>query len=212
MPEVAQIDVIRGMVTGFKTPGSADYSGTWPDNWIDMANPQELRPLDTVPAGAKNLTAAVLKTFNKATWTTVAGKPEYKKMTFRIPAVTASQYVRVRGTNMPPAVPYETDAAGNPLADLWTNTGEVRAKTGSSIEFPTNSLLKIPCTTVATNAPDNGALFTGTGINGCPNHLGTNAQGEKMVSFDVAAWADLWFYGNPIFVEVAGSTAVAGIK
>jgi hypothetical protein len=73
-------------------------------------------------------------------------------------------------------------------------------------------MLKIPCTTVATNAPDNGVLFTGNGINGCPNHLGTNAQGQKMVSYDLAAWADLWFYGNPIFVEVAGSTAVAGIK
>ena len=211
MPEVAQIDVIRGMVTGFKTPGSADYSGTWPDNWIDMSNPQQLRPLDTVPAGAKNLTAAVLKTFNKATWTTVAGKPEYKKMTFRIPAVTASQYVRVRGTNLPPAVPYETDAAGNPLADLWTNTGEIRAKTGSSIEFPSNSLLRIECTTVGSNVPDNGALFTGTGIDGCPNHLPV-VNGKRMVGFDVAAWADLWFYGNPIFVEVAGSTAVAGIK
>ena len=211
MPEVEHIDVIRGMVTGFKTPGSADYSGTWPDNWIDMANPQQLRPLDTVPAGAKNLTAAVLKTFNKATWTTVAGKPEYKKMTFRIPAVTASQYVRVRGTNLPPAVPYETDAAGNPLADLWTNTGEIRAKTGSSIEFPSNSLLRIECTTVGSNVPDNGALFTGTGIDGCPNHLPV-VNGKRMVGFDVAAWADLWFYGNPIFVEVAGSTAVAGIK
>jgi hypothetical protein len=212
MPEVAQIDVIRGMVTGFKTPGSADYSGTWPDNWVDMANPQQLRPLDTVPAGAKNLTAAVLKTFNKATWTNVAGKPEYKKMTFRIPAVTASQYVRVRGTNMPPAVPYETDAAGNPLADLWTNTGSIRAKTGSATEFPTNAMLRIPCTTVGSNVPDNGALFTGTGIDGCPNHLGTDASGQKMVSYDVAAWADLWFYGNPIFVEVAGSTVVAGVK
>jgi hypothetical protein len=33
-----------------------------------------------------------------------------------------------------------------------------------------------------------------------------------MVSYDLAAWADLWFYGNPIFVEVGGSTVVAGVK
>jgi hypothetical protein len=212
MPEVEHIDVIRGMVTGFKAPGSADYAGAWPDDWVDMANPQQLRPLDSVPAAAKNLTAAVLKTFNKATWTTVAGKPEYKKMTFRIPAVMASQYVRVRGSNMPPAVPYETDAAGNPLADLWTNSGSIRAKTGSATEFPTNAMLRIPCTTVGTNVPANDVLFSGAGIDGCPNHLGTDATGRKMVSYDVAAWADLWFYGNPIFVEVAGSTVVAGVK
>jgi len=36
--------------------------------------------------------------------------------------------------------------------------------------------------------------------------------GQKAVSFDVAAWADLWFYSNPIYVEVAGSTQVAGVK
>jgi hypothetical protein len=37
-------------------------------------------------------------------------------------------------------------------------------------------------------------------------------NGQKMVAFDVAAWADLWFYSNPIYVEVAGSTAVAGVR
>jgi hypothetical protein len=33
-----------------------------------------------------------------------------------------------------------------------------------------------------------------------------------MVAFDVAAWSDLWFYSNPIYVEVSGSTLVAGVK
>jgi len=28
----------------------------------------------------------------------------------------------------------------------------------------------------------------------------------------VAAWSDLWFYANPIYIEVAGSTQVAGVK
>ena len=63
--------------------------------------------------------------------------------------------------------------------------------------------------------PDNGVLFTGVDvpkIDGCPNHLGVDANSQKMVSYDVAAWADLWVYGNPIFVEVAGSTVVAGVK
>jgi len=33
-----------------------------------------------------------------------------------------------------------------------------------------------------------------------------------MVAFDVAAWADLWFYSNPIYIEVKGGTRVAGVN
>ncbi len=210
MPVLDHVDVIQGLVTGFKQPGAADYSGAWPDDWVDRANPQQLRPLTTVPDAAKNLTAQVLRTFNAATWTTVPGQPEWKKITFRVPAVVASQYLRLRGTNMPPAVPYETDAAGNPLSDLWTNTGSIQAKNSSAIEFPENFFLRIPCTAVGTNVPANNVLYTGTGIDGCPNHLPV-VNGQRMVGFDVAAWSDLWFYSNPIFIEVAGSTAVAGV-
>jgi hypothetical protein len=32
------------------------------------------------------------------------------------------------------------------------------------------------------------------------------------VSFDIAAWSDLWFYSNPIYVQVSGSTQIAGVK
>ena len=157
----------------------------------------------------------MLKTFNHATWSGAPGEGEFKRMTFRLKDVAASQYLRLRGSNLPPSVPFETDASGNPLSDLWTNTGEIQFKNQAGIEFPTNAMLKIPCTTVGSNLPANDALYTGVNqprIDGCPNHLGTDASGRKMVSFDVAAWADLWFYGNPIFVEVSGSTVVAGVK
>src|SRR5262249_21759833 len=33
-PVLDHIDVIRGMVSGYKTPGAADYSGQWPSDWI----------------------------------------------------------------------------------------------------------------------------------------------------------------------------------
>ena len=36
--------------------------------------------------------------------------------------------------------------------------------------------------------------------------------GAKVSSNDVAAWADLWFYSNPVFVEVVNSVKVAGVK
>lgn len=191
-PVLDHVDVIRGMVSGYRQPGQPGYAGQWPNDWLlnpNMAN---------VPDAAKNTTAAVLRTFNESSWKPVAGNADYKAMTFRIPAVTASQYLRLRGSNLPASVPYETDANGNPLADVYTNAGDT-------------SRLTIPCQVAGVNVPGNGGTYTGTAIDGCPNHLPTVA-GQKYVAYDVAAWADLWFYSNPIFVEVAGSTLVAGVK
>ncbi len=207
-PVLDHIDVIRGVVSGYKNPAdTANYAGEWPRNTAWLSTDGVTAGLAAVPAAAKNTTASVIKTFGTGTWT-VNG--DYRVMTFRIPAVSASQYVRLRGTNLPPSVPFETDANGNPLADLFTNGGDT-------------TKLRIPCTVVATNEPATGAtLLAGQTIDGCPAHLATATSpaagpvnpiaGQKAVSFDIAAWADLWFYSNPIYVEVTGSTLVAGVK
>jgi hypothetical protein len=196
-PVLAQIDVIRGMVSGYKTPGAPDYSGAWPNTWV--FNPD----MNTVPAAAKNTSAAIHRTFNSSSWTAAGG--DFLKMSYRIPAVTASQYVRLRGSNMPPSVPFETDANGNPLRDLETDTRSVAESTpGAADGFASNFFLKIPCTTVGT-----------TEFDGCPSHLPTKTEGSytgKFVALDVAAWADLSVYSNPIFIQVSGSTVVAGVK
>jgi hypothetical protein len=207
-PVLDHVDVIGGLVTGMRNPNAADYAGAWPDNWVDLANPQQLRTLAIVPAAAKNETAKIVRVFDKTSWKTDG---EYRVMSFRIPQIEKSQYLRLRGTNLPPAVPFETDTAGNPLSDNWTNDSPVRFKNSSAIEFPRSSQLRIACKATGNNVPDNSVVYTGAGIDGCPNHLPV-VNGQKMVAFDVAAWADLWFYSNPIFVEVAGSTQVAGIK
>jgi hypothetical protein len=217
-PVLDHVDVIRGLVTGFRQPGAADYAGEWPRNTNWLKTDGTTADLSVVPAAAKNTTAALLKTFAAAgstTWTPFTSSvdgTQFVKMTFRIPAVQASQYVRLRGTNMPAAVPYETDANGNPLADFYTNA-------------QSTANLRIPCTTVGTNVPTNAVSWTAASgaIDGCPAHLATApaaittasgpvALGQKMVSYDVAAWSDLWFYSNPVFVEVSGSTVVAGVK
>lgn len=155
-PVLDHIDVIGGNVTGYVDPSNtAAYAG-----------------LIGSPA-ASNPSAVLAKTFNASTWT--AGTDGTRKMTYRIPAAKVSQYLRLRGSNLPAAVPFETDASGNPLLDFGADG-------------------KIPCTDAA-----------------CPSHM-TVANGGKTSSFDVAAWSDIWFYSNPIFVEVVGSTKVAGIK
>jgi hypothetical protein len=206
-PVLDHVDVIRGLVSGYKQPGAPDYAGQWPNDWINNPN------LANVPAAAKNTTAALIKTFNEGTWVALKRAPEFKVMSFRIPNVKDSQYIRLRGTNLPPNVPFETDANGNPLPDLWTNAAAVAfqnaAQSGS--EFPTGHFLRIACTATGTNVPANATTFTGTGIDGCPSHLPV-IDGVKYSAFDVAAWSDLWFYSNPIYVEVGGSTQVAGVK
>jgi len=191
-PVLDHIDVIRGQVTGYRKPGQADYAGQWPNDWIDNPN------MANVPAAAKNTTAAVLRTFGAATW---KSNGEYKVMSFRLPAVAKSQYVRLRGSNLPAAVPYETDANGNPLADIYTNAGD-----------PTK--LTIPCTVNPTSTIPAGSTYTGDSIDGCPDHLERvpAVTGPKYVSYDVAAWSDLWFYSNPIYVEVEEDVFVVGVQ
>jgi hypothetical protein len=75
-----------------------------------------------------------------------------------------------------------TDAEGNPLNDF--------------LVAPNDQTLPgaIPCGDAA-----------------CPAHMRTVA-GVKYSSSDVVAWADLWFYSNPVYVEVLGSSKVAGVK
>ncbi|MFG6485834.1 hypothetical protein ACG04R_04065 [Roseateles sp. BYS78W] len=205
-PVLDHVDVIGGKVTGYRTPGTAGYSGEWPrnTNWLKLDG--TTTGLSSVPDAAKNTTTAILKTFSgngASAWTPVHSGVDntvFLKMSFRIPAVQASQYVRLRGSNLPAATPWETDASGNPLSDIYTNANDT-------------SMLRIPCNTVGTNVPANGVNWTqanGT-IDGCPAHLSV-VNGQKYVSYDVAGWSDLWFYSNPIYVEVNGSYTVAGVK
>ena len=225
-PVLDHIDVIRGMVTGYKMPGAADYSGEWPRNWLvpslqpDGSVTATKLTLAQVPAAAKNTSAAIIKTFNSDTWETVRRDREFKKMTFRIRDVKQSQYIRLRGTNLPPSVPFETDADGNPLPDMWTNPEDLPARLPATdpdagkpenVVIPQDAMLRIPCMATGSNVPSNAVEPPHRGtIDGCPNHLPVK-NGQKMVAFDVASWADLWFYSNPIFIEVRGSTPVEGV-
>ncbi len=202
-PVLDHVDVIGGLVTGYKTPGAADYSGAWPANTAWLKADGTTADLSVVPAAAKNVSAAIAKTFNgngASAWKSVTSPVDgstFLTMTFRISAVTASRYVRLRGSNLPAAVPFETDASGNPLADVYTNSNQT-------------DRLRIPCTTVHS---------AGNQFDGCPDHLATASggaanpiNGQKAVSFDIAAWSDLWFYSNPVYIEVTGSTPVAGVN
>jgi hypothetical protein len=162
-PVLDHVDVINGLVTGFVDPSNtARYAG--------LLN----------SAAATNTSTKVAKVFNSKNWTKAADGTV--SMSYIVPAAAASQYFRLRGSNLPASVPGETDANGNPLLDF-----------GSS---PADSTLAgtIPCTDAA-----------------CPAHLRT-VGGVKYSTYDVAGWADLWFYSNPVYIEVLNSVKVAGVK
>jgi hypothetical protein len=162
-PVLDHVDVIGGNVTGFVSPSDLPrYAGTLGST------------------AATNASAKILKVFNSTNW--VAAADGTRTMSYRVPAVKASQYFRLRGTNLPASTPFETDADGSPLLDFLANPAD------------TTVTAKIPCSDAA-----------------CPAHMRTFG-GAKFSSYDVAAWADLWFYGNPVFVEVLNGVKVAGIQ
>jgi hypothetical protein len=162
-PVLDHIDLIGGDVTGYVSPAdTARYAG-----------------VEGTPA-ASNSSAGIRKVFSAANWK--AGAGGVRVMSFKVSGVQNSQYFRLRGTNLPAAVPFETDANGNPLNDYEVAPFDQ---------------------TLPGNVPCNDA--------GCPAHLRTVA-GVKYSGVDLAAWSDLWFYANPVFVEVIGKVRVAGIR
>jgi hypothetical protein len=203
-PVLDHVDLIGGDVTGLVAPGSANYAGAWPRNfnWLAADGSTPVRAADGtypgVPVAAQNTSAKILKTFSNTlesfSQVTVDGV-QYIAMTYTITGASKSQFVRLRGSNLPASVPFETDASGNPLSDIFTNA-------------ITTANLKIKCNTVGTNVPPLSlrAPYTGNTIDGCPTHLPVIA-GQKYVAYDVAAWADLWFYSNPIYIEVVTPSA-----
>ncbi|MGF1455087.1 MAG: hypothetical protein ACFB6R_06875 [Alphaproteobacteria bacterium] len=123
-----------------------------------------------------NPTARLFFTFDESNWVEEEGGVRVLRWMVPVNAMAKDSYVRFRATNMPQGTPNETDAEGNPLLDLLADN--------------------IPCPFVNPN-PDEGfdPAF-------CPDHMLTNENGELFITADVEAWADLWVYGNPIFIDV----------
>jgi len=118
--QVDHIDLIAGDITGMVPPGDPNYTN------------------------ATNSSTKVIATFTEKDWQESKG---WKTIAYSLKNMDKSMYFRLRGTNLAPSTPYETDEQGNPLLD--------------------------------TLATDN---------------LGLDGAEE--------AYADLWFYSNPIFVKV----------
>jgi hypothetical protein len=113
--------------------------------------------------------ASVIKTFERHGGSEKNG---YMTYVYRV-TVNESMYVRLRGTNMPANIPFETDEAGNPLADSLVNDNLYSLMDAIELEE---------------------MLFDDVTI-------ATNSKLDEVAE----AYADLWFYSNPIFIEVVES-------
>jgi hypothetical protein len=177
-PVLHHVDLIGAPVTGYIAPDDPRYAGAAPGG----RQGQEDSP------NAQNPNTAVLATWSKSNWKELPDG--WRRMFFRINNVQASQYLRLRGTNIPAGTPNSTDANGNPLLDTLNDNITI---------FP--SEFEPACADAAV-APT---------ILNCVTHLNAQ-QGGRRLNFDVEAFSNLWFYSNPVYIEVKGGVPVAGVR
>ena len=155
-PYLDHVDLITGNVTGVIAPGAPGYA---------VANAGGVAGANIV----YNPSATIAKQISSSSMTKAVNQDGSTRLSFTTTFTAGSTpfYIRSRGTNIPPATPNVTDAAGNPLLDV--------------------NNAKVTCTDAA-----------------CPSHL-DKVNGVPVVTYDVQAWSNVWFYANPIFVRPAGS-------
>ena len=142
MPVLDHVDLIAASITGN----------------VPMTNQNDVVATDY------GTDAAVVATFDR-------NGSSNRTMTFTYEFTAENDcYLRLRGTNMPANVPFETDAMGNPLADSLANDNLYAAMDASALEAQ---------------------LFDNV-------EIATNSKLDEVCE----AYADLWFYSNPIFVHV----------
>ena len=132
---------------------------------------------DAYTTNNANPSTKIFFTFDESNWIAEDGGIRVMRWTVPVADMSGDHYVRVRGTNLPQGTPFETDADGNPLSD--------------------NLADNIPCPYGSTSDVFDPAV--------CPDHLPINAEGIRVLGFDVESWADLWFYANPIYINVRES-------
>jgi hypothetical protein len=170
-PVLDHIDLIAGTITGNVPTTNQEFDESVCEGITD---PEDLDEClfgewqKAVAATDYGTDAAVIKTFERN-----GGKDKNGYMTYVMNIKPEkSMFIRVRGTNLPANVPFETDADGNPLADTEAD---------ENIYDPMED-----------EGVFNDKLF--------PEYsdiLNFSKLGEV-----AEAYADLWFYSNPIYIKV----------
>ena len=181
-PVLSHIDVIRGDITGIIDPDDPAYT-------TNVTN-----PTTEIFASVDNMAGEFTE------------EDGYLIASGTIPArdFTNNMYFRVRGTNMPKGTPNETDADGNPLHDDYASfipcfaRGNIVDPVEVDASFSPFFQGRQATGGWRAEGPAAGLQFDPAA---CPEHLPVDSMGIKYLDADVEAWADLWFYANPIFVR-----------
>jgi hypothetical protein len=152
MPELDHVDLIAGTIYGSSYQPATNLDNP-KDPDVDWGND-----------------AAVIETFERH-----GGPDKNGYMTYVINIKPeSSMFIRLRGTNLPAGVPFETDADGNPLPDTEANNNIYSYSANPELQ---QTLVD--------------ALFEDEVITN-NNTLDDVAE----------AYADLWFMSNPIYINV----------
>jgi hypothetical protein len=165
MPVLDHIDVIAGTITGNVPMTVFDAEGRPDPDATDYETD-----------------AQVIQTFYRE-----YGKDKKGYLTYVMKIwPKADMFIRLRGTNLPAGVPYETDEFGNPLADSEANDNIYQL-----MQTAENGYIGPGFEEGITNKMLNLMLIDDLRI----------ATTDKLDDV-VEAYADLWFYSNPIFIKV----------
>jgi hypothetical protein len=152
MPVLDHIDLIGGTITG-NVP-MTDFSDVENQSYVNTDYGTD---------------AAVVATFERQGGVEKNG---YMTYVYKFKA-DKDMYFRLRGTNLPANVPFETDSAGNPLADSLANDKLYDAVMDLDLDALEDKLFEWVEYDTASKLPEVAEAF-----------------------------ADLWFYSNPIFIKV----------
>jgi len=148
MPVLDHVDLIAGTITG-------NAPATNMDNYEETDYQTD---------------TAVMRTFQRNGG---ADKDGYMTYVINIKP-TKSMFIRLRGTNLPANVPYETDEMGNPLADSTADGASANIYDKLDKDMLAHSMFD------------------------WVENVDTTSKLDEVAE----AFADLWFYSNPIYIEV----------
>lgn len=113
----------------FQDPQTPNYNGDNPEvNRVDLIM-GDLAQTSGNLADDTNLSTRVIYRFNSSQWQTVEVNGEqYQEVSYKLPALRGSSYIRVRGTNGSEQEPAPDTRGEDPWSDLWFYSNPIRIK------------------------------------------------------------------------------------
>jgi len=170
VPVVDHIDLIAGQYGEKAAKYNENYTGEVASEAISAAYKK-----------STNETTKVIKTFTKSDFKTDA--EGYTTVTFTVPSTDKNTYYRLRGTNLAPNTPNQTDANGNPLVDTaltsvkGTNTA---TEAFSDLWFYSNPIFVNASTTIQTGTQTDTETDVTDGTNVINPHTGSDSDSAEL--------------------------------